>query len=499
MDKLKKGKIKGEEEKEEIELLEEDKEEEEKKPENDEKSEETKKEEKSKKKIYIGMGIVGALVLGGYLGGSIYYKDRFLAGVEVNNVSVEAHTVAQAKEKINDSIRGYQLEIKEKGQTTIIKGEDINLQFNGEDELKEMMENQNPLFWIGGHLNPIDKVLNNSVTYEEKKLNKKINELQILKKENRVKSKNASFKYSNGSFEVVPEVVGNEIEKSKLEKEIKNAIKNGEKEIDLENIDIYKKPEYTKQSEEVKTAKEALDKMIDVQIEYSYNGKILNLDKETLGEAITVDKDMKPMIKEDVILEYVKNLENIFETVGRNRRFKNSYGNEITIGGGNFGYVVDRKETQKEVIDGIKNTKNINKEPIFKQKGNVSEGNDIGNSYVEISLTNQYIWYYKDGKLLTEGKIVTGNLNRGWGTPAGVYKLTYKELDTVLRGEDYATPVKFWMPFNGGIGLHDATWRGEFGGNIYVSNGSHGCVNLPYNVAQTIYNNIDGSMPIILY
>ena len=55
------------------------------------------------------------------------------------------------------------------------------------------------------------------------------------------------------------------------------------------------------------------------------------------------------------------------------------------------------------------------------------------------------------------------------------------------------------MPFNGGIGLHDATWRSQFGGNIYVSNGSHGCVNLPYKVAEIIFNNIDGNMPIVCY
>ncbi|MGL4849630.1 MAG: L,D-transpeptidase family protein [Clostridium sp.] len=494
MDKIKKEKEK------EIAGLEEIAVNEEEKDENEsEEGEEESKEKKSKKKLYIGMGIVGTLVLGGYLGGSFYYNDKFLARVEINNISVEANTVSEAKEKLNNSVENYELIIREKGKVEKIKGTDINLQFDGEEELKKMMENQNPLFWISGYLNPIDKVLDNAVTYDEQNLNKKIDGLQILKKENRVKAKDASFKYNGEGFEIIDEVKGNEIDKEKLVKEIKNAIKNGQEELDIEKLDIYKSPKYTKDSKEVKEAKEELDKMMNVQISYTYGGKTLELDKKTLGDAISVDKNMKPMVKEDVILEYTKSLENTFETAGRNRKFKNSYGNEITIGGGNFGYIVDRKETQKEILNGIKNIKNINKEPIFKQTGNVGSGNDIGNSYVEISLDNQHIWYYKNGKLLTEGKIVTGNLSRGWGTPAGVYKLTYKQLDAVLRGEDYATPVKFWMPFNGGIGLHDATWRGEFGGSIYRTNGSHGCVNLPYNVAQTIYNNIDGSMPIILY
>ena len=55
------------------------------------------------------------------------------------------------------------------------------------------------------------------------------------------------------------------------------------------------------------------------------------------------------------------------------------------------------------------------------------------------------------------------------------------------------------MPFNGNIGIHDAGWRNKFGGNIYLTNGSHGCINSPPNLANTIFNNIDASTPVICY
>jgi lipoprotein-anchoring transpeptidase ErfK/SrfK len=87
----------------------------------------------------------------------------------------------------------------------------------------------------------------------------------------------------------------------------------------------------------------------------------------------------------------------------------------------------------------------------------------------------------------------------GYATPKGVYRLKYKQKNTVLRGEDYAVPVTFWMPFNGGVGLHDASWRSVFGGSIYETNGSHGCVNMPYNVAKPIFDNIDVNTPVICY
>lgn len=89
------------------------------------------------------------------------------------------------------------------------------------------------------------------------------------------------------------------------------------------------------------------------------------------------------------------------------------------------------------------------------------------------------MFFYKEGKLVVESDFVSGNESRGWSTPAGVYPLTYKQRNATLKGENYATPVSYWMPFNGGIGMHDAYWRSSFGGKIYKTNGSHGCINLP--------------------
>ncbi len=68
-----------------------------------------------------------------------------------------------------------------------------------------------------------------------------------------------------------------------------------------------------------------------------------------------------------------------------------------------------------------------------------------------------------------------------------------------MNGETYSTPVNFWMPFNNNVGMHDATWRSEFGRNIYMTNGSHGCVNLPYAVAQEIYGMVEKNTPVICY
>ena len=105
--------------------------------------------------------------------------------------------------------------------------------------------------------------------------------------------------------------------------------------------------------------------------------------------------------------------------------------------------------------------------PEYSQKAASHSGNDYGNTYVEINLTAQHLYFYANGKLLVESDFVSGNAAKGWSTPAGAYSITYKQRNATLKGQGYATPVSYWMPFNGGIGLHDANWRKTFGGTIY--------------------------------
>lgn len=125
--------------------------------------------------------------------------------------------------------------------------------------------------------------------------------------------------------------------------------------------------------------------------------------------------------------------------------------------------------------------------------------NDYGDSYVEINLTAQHLFLYRNGLLVMETDFVSGNTSKDCGTPAGAFGITYTEKDAVLRGDDYETPVEYWMPFNGNIGMHDATWRQKFGGTIYKTGGSHGCVNLPKDAAQQIFSVVSTNYPVLVY
>ena len=137
--------------------------------------------------------------------------------------------------------------------------------------------------------------------------------------------------------------------------------------------------------------------------------------------------------------------------------------------------------------------------PKYLEQGYVRGKNDIGDTYIEIDMTNQKLYGYKAGELIVETDIVTGNMRKGWDTPVGVNHVYSKQKNRILRGATYASHVDYWMPVNGNIGIHDADWRKKFGGEVYLKNGSHGCINIPPKVMPTIYEEYEVGTPVIMF
>ena len=139
-------------------------------------------------------------------------------------------------------------------------------------------------------------------------------------------------------------------------------------------------------------------------------------------------------------------------------------------------------------------------DPVYTREAYCRSANDIGETYVEINITDQTMWFYKDGALIVKTPVVTGNPYAGNATPSGsVWYLKGKFRNQLLSGEGYSAPVDYWMPFNGGVGIHDLQSRWYFGGNVYLGSGSHGCINTPLAAVKLIYANIEEGVPIIVY
>ena len=132
-----------------------------------------------------------------------------------------------------------------------------------------------------------------------------------------------------------------------------------------------------------------------------------------------------------------------------------------------------------------------------KDGSDTTSGTGSSNTWVDVDLTNQIVTLYVDGVAVMSSPCVTGNILNGTDTPTGTYSISYKTTSTYLMNNSY---VDYWMPFNGGIGLHDASWRGgNFASTEAWGNGSHGCVNLPHEAAQTIYQYISAGDTVVVH
>ncbi|MGL5152275.1 MAG: L,D-transpeptidase family protein [Clostridium sp.] len=443
--------------------------------------------------------ITFALIIGIYVGISIYYSSRFTLGSSINSISVSGKTVEEANEELTKAYKTYKLEIISDGKTKgEIKGTDINLTYNSHDEVKQFKEEQSSFNWVIGLFSGDEFEVTKELTYDDEKLKEIISKLD-LQEEKVVKSQSATFKYENEKFHVVDEVYGNEINKEKLHDEIVNALKSGKESLDLKGSGCYIEPKIKKDSEEASNVLNTLNKYISSKIEYVIGDDKKLIDGKVINTWVSVNENNEIVFDENKIKAFVTSFTGEYNTVGKTRNFKASSGKTVSVVGGDYGWSVNTAGESKWLIENIKEGKEAKREIEFAQKAFASGQNDIGDTYVEINLTKQHMWFYKNGALITEGDIVTGDQSKKYSTPQGVYRLKYKQKDTVLRGADYESPVTFWMPFNGGIGIHDASWRSTFGGTIYKNNGSHGCVNSPYKLAQAIFNNIEPNTPIVCY
>lgn len=441
--------------------------------------------------------LVIAGVILGYLLISLYFRDHFFFNTRINGVdlSLKAHTDADSI--IRKYIEEYELVIYERnGDLEIINGRDMGLQYNSENKSK-LCQIQKPLQWMKSLFKEQNCYISNLYIIQEDRFDDTFHRLMCMNRAS-IYPKNVSFKYQDGVYQILDEVYGNVVITDRLRNTIRSKILTGEKSLNLEMAKCYASPRYTVSSDKTLQTKKLLDTYSSSSISYQLGSRNELLDGSTIHKWFSVNEDLDVVINATGLKNYIKYLSRKYDTVGIAREFQTSSGRKVIVEGGLYGWKINQEEEMKALFENIRQGAVIRREPIYSQEA-LSRENEIGDTYVEINITKQYLWYYKEGRVIAQGSVVTGNPNRGYGTVLGTYMLNYKERDAVLEGPGYEAKVNYWMPFYGNMGIHDALWRHSFGGEIYKRNGSHGCVNAPYHLAQKIFENIEAGIPIIIY
>ncbi|MDF2512160.1 MAG: ErfK/YbiS/YcfS/YnhG family protein [Herbinix sp.] len=459
------------------------------------------KRKRTRNALITGFFMIAIPLLAFYLLVSNYYKDHFYNNTVINGVETSNMTSDVAEDAINDQVKNYSLVISGRGGLTdTITGEEINLHTTYDESLSDLIDKQNTLAWPSSVLKHNDIEVKTMLELDESLLDKVISELIFLKEENNIKPADASIsKYGENGYEIIPENPGAEILADKLKDEVLNAIIMLEPALDLEEAKLYTEPELTSDNAQLKSAVDELNRIAGAKITYEFGDDTEIVDGTKISEWLTVDGDYKVSLNTEGVKEFVDYIGKNYNSFGRTREFKTSYGDVLQIKGGDYGWWLNRpaevEELTKLIQDGEKQTKT----PVYFQTAQQYGKDDIGNTYVEVNLTAQHLFFYHEGKLILETDFVSGNESKKWGTPVGTYPVQYKENDATLVGEDYETPVKYWMPFNKNIGFHDANWRSDFGKDIYLKNGSHGCINMPPKMAKKMFEYIKRGVAVVVY
>jgi hypothetical protein len=436
-----------------------------------------------------------------YLSLSYFYNDHFYNNTEINGVVTSNLTVSEAEEAIESQVASYRLILEDRsGAFYTITGESINLHTVFEGCISDLFERQNVLTWPRSIFQQNEFNISTMLKYDEALLKNVFHELILFDEVNIVETKNAFIsEYGVNGYEIIPENIGNKVEEDILYEAVRKAINSLEPTLKLEEAGCYKEPEITSNSPELTKALEEMNRIAGAKITYEFGEDTEILDGNQISKWITVDDELKVHLNKDDIKEYVDYIGKTYNSFGRERDFKTSYGDEIKIKGGDYGWWLDRPTEVSELTELIQNGEQQIRKPAYFQTAQQYGQDDIGDTYVEVNITAQHLFFYKEGELILETDFVSGNLSKEYGTPVGTYPIQYKDNDATLVGEDYATPVKYWMPFNKNIGFHDASWRDDFGKDIYLTNGSHGCINMPPKAAEIMFQNIHRGVAVVVY
>lgn len=465
------------------------------------------KKKRRKKRVRIAFLSILGVIVAAYLGVSGYFYSHFYLNTKINGTGVSMYTVAQVQKYMESQVEDYKLVLKESdGDTEEIDGTDISLEYVKDDSVKKLLEKQNPLLWVTALWKTPEIEASVGVSYDEEKLNKVIENLTCMKEEEQKLSVNAHPEFKDTQFEIVEEQIGTDIDEEKFVKAVNEAISGFRPELDMKAEGCYILPKYTKDSPEVAEARDAMNSYLGADITLDFTPYTEKVDSSVISQWIAVDDNMQVTFKQESVRAYITSLAEKYDTYGKPRTFTTGFGNTVQVEGGNYGWQIDQEAEYAALTANIQNAEVITREPSYARRAVTHEGNDFGNTYAEVDLTNQHMFYFKDGQCLLETDVVTGNPNRGNGTPQGVYTLAYKAPNQVLRGPkkedgtyEWESPVSYWMPFNGGIGFHDANWQSAFGGSRYLTYGSHGCVNMPPQKAGELYNLIEAGTPVVCH
>lgn len=464
---------------------------------------------KNKKTWYISISFTCILVtfICIYLGLAFYYGEGFSYGTFINGVYCTGKSIEEINKEIIESFSYKDIKIVELNEnTSMISMGEIGYEVDFTKPLQLILKNQNPLLWICNVFSNGYYEIFPEGNYDDNLLTEAINNLPCIKEElKKTKRKVTITKTSNG-YELMDETK-NVLQVKQAIVAIKLAILEGQPMVSLSSHHCYQDLSPTSKDIDTYHLWDKVNEFQDFHLIYDFGDSIEIINEAVVSNWITrsdtgeflLDENDNLIVNQSKIEDYILNLADKYNTYGKQRQFIATNGDTVIIDGGTYGNELNVKTEVNFLTNAFENKLLETRIPEYIHKAIYQGLNDIGNTYIEIDTRNQELYFYKEGILTVETPVVTGNVRWKLPTPSKACFVVGKYKNCILKGPGYASQVDFWVPVYKNIGIHDAKWRSQFGGEIYKTNGSHGCINVPRKIMEELFKELEVGMPVIIY
>lgn len=450
-----------------------------------------------KKTFKIIFGLLLILIISIYIGGLFLFTNRYMPRTYINGRDFGLVKKSELKKTYEDLSRNFELEIisKDKNLNDKIAAKD----FGYVDSIGSESIDQTAFYWPVASLVPKHYKVDRDLKFDAEALDEKINKLKPVMGQ-KDHSQDAKVIFEDGEFKIQDEIHGNFIKMDEFKNSILGHFGDLKGELDLAGENLYQEPKITKDSEYIKNQLASYKDVYKKKIIFDFDDRKEEVTGQGIIAIYSKADDGTLALDEEKLKHFVERLAAKYDTYRTSRIFNSTGLGLMKVDGGIYGWLTDRKATREKIKEALAKEEPVTIKPSYRQDAVSRKVDDVGKTYIEVDLARQKLWYYKDGVLQLETNVVTGNPTKGNGTPTGTDRIWSRERDRYLTGETYRSKVSYWAPINwSGVGLHDASWRTNFGGNIYKSGGSHGCVNIPVPVMKNLFPQTFTGMPVIVY
>lgn len=450
------------------------------------------------------------VTLGLYIGGVVYFSNRFFFNTQVNGVDFSRQGVEDAREFVeNKADDFYIIIIGANGHNETIYATEVGLRFEASETIEDLMASQNPFTWPLSLMRSQEIEAGFESTFDEELLNERVLRLGIVVN-GQTEPVSAEVVIEGNEVVVLPQQDGNIVDVENLQTFLQSYVAVLASEFNAFEADIFVQPELTTDSPEIVETVERANHYLGAEITYLVGREVV-VDRNLIADWVTIGYDFSVELDEEQVRSWLAEFITTVNTHGTTRSLTTPLGRDVTVTGGYYGWIVSDSEIY-ELLENIRNGDVVSREPIYWQRAMSHDEQDWGSTFLQVDLTAQHMWAFIDGEMVFEAPVITGLPQGNRATPQGVYFILEMLSPTVLIGATdpetgdpiYETPVRYWMRTTwAGHGFHDATWQeaagNTFGGTTYRTNGSHGCTNLTLADASTLYNLIHLMMPVVVH